>query len=153
MIMFAPEGSVEIARFSLLPATTFDPQELFSAPVTSNIFLLVGLRENIPAPALADDDTVDPAVMQNELTEDQRREILGPINWLNPEARWVIIGGQTGRVVTVENSVVDLRGWSSGTASTQIGSRYVSATSLQKRALQIHAAREFAREMTQMGGR
>jgi hypothetical protein len=70
------------------------------------------------------------------------RELKAPINWLSGTSRWIVIGSQSGRIVSVENAFVDLPPIA------------VSATSFDdKRNEQILAAREFTREMSQLGGR
>ncbi len=42
-------------------------------------------------------------------TPEEQDKLREPINWLNGSSRWVVIGSQSGRVVTVENAHVDLR--------------------------------------------
>ena len=90
-----------------------------------------------------DDPTLDPGTFSNPLTPDQLNRLRDPLNWLNGTSRWVVIGAQSGRVATIESGVVDLPLY--GTLSTN--------TLEEKRNEQIFAAREFTREMVQMGGR
>jgi hypothetical protein len=74
------------------------------------------------------------------------REMKEPINWLNGSSRWLVIGSQSGRIVTIENAAVDpadlLYPQPAGTPSSE-----------EMRNRQILAAREFTREMSQLGGR
>lgn len=148
-IMFTPEGRVERVTFSELPfrsinATSSSTEPTtFSESITDNIFLLLGKRENVP-PAVASDVTLDSTRWGQLSTDQQRLETKQPINWLNGESRWVVIGSQSGRVVSIENAFVDPAAIL-GTYSTQTGE--------QKRNQQILAAREFTREMANMGGR
>ena len=71
-----------------------------------------------------------------------RREMKEAVNWLRGDSRWIAIGAQSGRVVTVENAFVNP--W-----QIPIGSLLPE----EYRNAQIQMAREFAREMTQTGGR
>jgi hypothetical protein len=153
IIMFSPEGSVERLRISNEPVDTVDGEtELptFDEPIATNFFLLVGARENIPAPSQDDDQTLDTMVMGSALTDEERATHTEKVNWLRPTSRWIVIGGRTGRVVTAENAFVDLRDWSNNSTDYQ---DYQDSDPLVRRAMQIDASREFAREMTQLGGR
>ena len=84
----------------------------------------------------------------NQLTNTELEELKTSINWLNPESRWVVIGAQSGRVVSPENAFVDPN---SVLAVAPTGTPPISEASQQLRNLQIYRAREFAREMTQSG--
>ena len=71
------------------------------------------------------------------------------VNWLRGESRWIVIGSQSGRVVTVENAFVDPQ-------AVLTIRRQMPPLPEQSEAIrneQIKAAREFAREMVQVGGR
>jgi hypothetical protein len=57
----------------------------------------------------------------------------------------VVIGSQTGRIATIENAFVDVPGVIANSGFPQ--------STEQMRAAQILAAREFTREMGQVGGR
>jgi hypothetical protein len=116
--------------------------EIFDAHTVSNLYLLIGRRENAPPPA-ADatvDKTLDP--MYPSLTDQQKQEVKETVNWLRGESRWIVIGSQSGRVVTVENAFVDPGQFLPPMEPEDI-----------IRARQIDASREFAREMVQVGGR
>jgi prepilin-type N-terminal cleavage/methylation domain-containing protein len=145
IIMFTPEGRIARVSFnrSATTSTSAFSADRFDESVVDNVFLLVGRRENIPTP---DADTADPTLNPTKLdaatTEEQRAELRKPINWLNGESLWVVIGSQSGRVVTVENSFVNLADF----APTPFANE-------DKRNGQILAAREFTREMSQLGGR
>jgi type II secretory pathway pseudopilin PulG len=147
VIMFAPEGSIQRVRFSMEPGNTAVDNESFDELITSNVFLLVGRRENIPSPAVttAADPTLDPSKIVSG-TDQQLAELREPINWLRSESRWVVIGARSGRVVTVENAFVDLRALGND-------GDYQSAALPVRRSRQIDEARMDAREMTQVGGR
>jgi prepilin-type N-terminal cleavage/methylation domain-containing protein len=141
LIMFTPEGRVARVSFSTLPTgdSLEGPVEVFDQAVTDNIFLLVGRRENAPPPAATTDPTLDPIPPQT--TEQQRQEMKEAVNWLRGESRWIVIGSQSGRVVTTENAFVNLP------------PTLVYTEKEERRNAQIQASREFAREMTQVGGR
>jgi hypothetical protein len=144
-IMFAPEGRIAKVSCSLL-ADRPKEVETFDDPVVENVYLLVGRRASIPAPRAADDPTLDQRKLQDAgalTNEETLEELKAEINWLNGTSRWVVIGYQSGRVVTVENAFVDVP-----TIATN------APTILdEKRTAQIVAAREFTREMSQLGGR
>lgn len=149
IVMFTPEGSIERVRFNQknvaigTPASPA-PDNIYDGRTVSNIYLLVGRRQNAPPPAITDDPTLNAADM-NGKTDQQMQEMKRPVNWLLGESRWIVIGSQSGRVVTVENAFVDPRA---------LANQYPPPVPLDVlRARQIHAAREFAREMAQTGGR
>jgi hypothetical protein len=83
-------------------------------------------------------------------TDDARKKARDPLNWLDGNSRWVVIGPQSGRIVTVANAFVD---------PIAVINRYsqsphnFSQSSETMRAAQIIAAREFTRSMSQLGGR
>jgi type II secretory pathway pseudopilin PulG len=137
IIMFAPEGSVSRVYFDRQPLDL-----AFDDPVANNLFLLVGRRDIIPAPPVGSDKTLDSAAITSLVTDQQRQAAREPINWLRGESRWIVIGAQSGRVVTTENAFVPLFDTTSYGANLDLA-----------RNEQIRQAREFAREMTQMGGR
>jgi prepilin-type N-terminal cleavage/methylation domain-containing protein len=150
MILFTPEGSVHRVVLNVGPGLSDlsgFADKIISDPIVSSIFLLIGPRENIPVTQLTSDNTLK-TVGSNQLTDTELEELKTSINWLNPESRWVVIGAQSGRVVSTENAFVDPR--SVLTVATT-GTPPISETSQQLRNLQINAAREFAREMTQAG--
>lgn len=147
IIMFTPEGAIERVRFNQkdVNATTAAGRSdnIYDARTVSNIYLLVGRRQNAPPPELdlSVDKTLDPTFPM--LTDQQKQEAKEATNWLLGESRWIVIGAQSGRVVTVENAFVD-----PGPLVTQYPTPWDTL-----RARQIHASREFAREMVQAGGR
>ena len=145
IIMFTPEGRVSRLSYSQAPN---EPQP-FDAPVVDNIFLLVGKRENVPAPPVSTEPTLDPSTFSPPITQEQLNEMREPINWLSGNSRWIVIGSQSGRIVTVENAFVD------PLAVLNDPQPLIIATpqSEEMRTRQILAAREFTREMAQLGGR
>jgi hypothetical protein len=140
-ILFTPEGRVARVSYSQLPIDS-DESETFDKPVVDNIFLLVGKRENVPAPPADVDPTLDTVKINAATTDEARQRLKEPINWLGPESRWVVIGSQSGRVVTIEKGFVEL-----------LPVAIFSGNFEEKRNQQILAAREFTREMAQLGGR
>ncbi|HMP07052.1 MAG TPA: hypothetical protein PJ982_11920, partial [Lacipirellulaceae bacterium] len=138
LIMFAPEGRVSRVRFDRRPSNDIP----FDQPVVDNIFLLVGRRELAPPPTEQADVTLDVTLPPNN--SDAYREAREAINWLRGESRWIAIGSQSGRIVSVENAFVNLN-------SPDITSQ--DAESERRRNAQIQAARGFARQMSQLGGR
>jgi hypothetical protein len=149
VIMFTPEGAIERVRFNQKNVATGTaaspaPDNIFDGKTVSNIFLLIGRRAIAPPPTVASntDMTLDPTKYTSTTTDEQKQRYKEATNWLRSESRWIVIGAQSGRVVTVENAFVD---------PTQF---FPVMEPLEViRARQIHAAREFAREMTQIGGR
>ena len=109
--------------------------------MVDNIYLLVGRRDRTP-PAAANDSTLQTAAVAAAVTDEQKAKLREPINWLNGSSHWIAIAAQTGRVATIENGFVQLP-----TIAAQTGTPEV------KRNEQILAAREFTREMGQVGGR
>jgi prepilin-type N-terminal cleavage/methylation domain-containing protein len=144
LIMFAPEGRVSRVSFSILPNDLLEGSAVstFDRPVTDNIFLLVGRRENAPPPAVGNDPTLTPPGALAGKTEQQIQEAKEPFNWLRGESRWIVIGSQSGRVVTTENAFVNPQAITGTFSDLEI-----------KRTEQIRRAREFARQMVQVGGR
>jgi hypothetical protein len=146
-ILFAPEGRVWRVSFSALPNKDEESEPpTFNGSVVDNLYLLIGKRENIPAPLPADNDpTLDATRLPptNSADNEQKvQELKAQNNWLNGISRWIVIGSQTGRIATVENAFVD------------VPSIAASASRFDdKRNQQILAAREFTREMRQLGGR
>jgi hypothetical protein len=138
-IMFAPEGRVSRVSFSQLPRES----KSFDDPVVENVFLLVGKRENVPAPAANVDPTLNQADLAKATTDEQRAALREPVNWLNGNSRWIVVGSQSGRIATIENAAVNLDPIAVLTSSGPE----------EKRNQQILAAREFTREMSQVGGR
>ncbi len=142
LIMFTPEGRVDRVSFSQLPLNTGEPDK-FDESVVDNVFLMVGKRENVP-PATAMDPTLDLSKWNLATTDQARQELKEPINWLGGESRWVVIGSQSGRVVSLENAFVD---------PGLVLNDYSALSSDEKRNQQILAAREFTSDMASMGGR
>jgi hypothetical protein len=78
------------------------------------------------------------------------KDMKKPVNWLRGESRWIVIGSQSGRVVTIENSFVD----PAAVITTYTASPYLLTNATeQMRSAQILTAREFVKEMKQLGGR
>jgi len=149
IVMFTPEGAIERVRLNrknVADAST-NVDKIFDGKTVSNIFLLIGRRAIAPPPTVASntDKTLDPSNYDSTPslpTDEQKQTYKEAVNWLRGESRWIVIGAQSGRVVTVENAFVD---------PTQFFP--VMEPLDVVRARQIHAAREFAREMVQVGGK
>ena len=147
LIMFAPEGAVSRLNFSHIPYSDVSYDQ---RPV-QNMCLLVGKRENCPPTAVAGDKTLSSATLpasgsanRDTILADLKKQV----NWLRGESRWIAIGSQSGRVVTVENASVDPL----SVINDPKNSGDPPSTELLRNA-QIQAAREFVREMKQLGGR
>jgi hypothetical protein len=149
VIIFTPEGRVARVAYSQEPAASNEPSA-FDQPVTENIFLLVGKREKIPAPNVGSDPTLNNVLLSSAATEQDVTKMRDPLNWLNSTSRWLVIGSQSGRVATIENAMVNLSGVM---VSPPPPFTTASQSSEEMRAAQILAAREFTREMSQLGGR
>jgi hypothetical protein len=143
IVMFSPEGSVERVKFSRSPPTN---EAQYDAPVVSNIYLLVGQPEKTPLAVNLDPTLL--AATYADTTDEQWLDLRESLNWLAGDSRWIVIGAQSGRVVTVENAFIDrtaLEIISNPESSGELGH--------MRRARQIRAAREFANQMAQLGGR
>jgi type II secretory pathway pseudopilin PulG len=148
IIMFTPEGRVARVSFSQLPLTSPDESDTYDKPVVDNIYLLLGRRENIPAPDATNataDPTLSPTEWPKAVDDEARDKLRKPLNWLGGSSRWIVIGSQSGRVATIENAFVDV--------PDVIANSGTPPSTEQMRAAQILAAREFTREMSQVGGR
>jgi prepilin-type N-terminal cleavage/methylation domain-containing protein len=146
-IIFSPEG--QIARVTYTEGVAPQNTVSFVGPkydqrVVENVFLLVGRSVNNPAIQVANDDTLDP---NTSFTDQKRAELREQINWLQGDSRWIVLGAQTGRVVTVENGLVD------PALVLAQNNNQLPQRSEPLRSMQIRAAREFAPEMSQIGGR
>jgi prepilin-type N-terminal cleavage/methylation domain-containing protein len=151
IILFTPEGRVARVSYSQQPPDSSDILDSSSQPVpydqsvVDNVFLLVGKRENIPAPPATTDPTLDPTEVAKATTDEARAKLREPINWLSTNSRWIVIGSMSGRVVTIENGFVDLN---------QITTLSTPPPSTEElRTEQVLAAREFTQEMANVGGR
>jgi prepilin-type N-terminal cleavage/methylation domain-containing protein len=148
VVMFNPEGKVAKLRFNkdFQPrANVIDnPPNVFEQPVVEDLYLLVGRRGAIPAPALNVDASLDATRLAPATTDEQRARIREPINWLTPTSQWVVIGSQSGRITTIPIGLVDP--WA---LSTTFGTR----TKEELRVEQIVSAREFVRGTTRETGR
>ena len=147
LIMFAPEGAVSRLNFSHKPFSDL----LYDQRPVQNMCLLVGKRENCPPTAVAGDKTLSSATLpasgsanRDTILADLKKQV----NWLRGESRWIAIGSQSGRVVTVENASVDPL----SVINDPKNSGDPPSSELLRNA-QIQAAREFVREMKQLGGR
>lgn len=146
LIMFTPEGRVGRAAFYRTPLNTVP----YDQPVAENIYLLIGRRDRIAPPTVASDLSLQSSAVSAATTDELRAKLREPINWLNGDSRWIVIGAQTGRVATIENANVDLAGVLNQPLKPF---NTASQSSEEMRCAQILAAREFTREMAQMGGR
>jgi type II secretory pathway pseudopilin PulG len=145
IVLFAPEGRVSKVNFSQTPNLTDD----YNQTPVDNLYLLVGRRENSAPADVKADPTLDPTIT-SVTAQDERDRLRQKVNWLLGNARWIVIGSQSGRIVTEENAAVDMA--SLYTTYTNSPNN-VSPRSEELRNKQIQAAREFTREMSQMGGR
>jgi prepilin-type N-terminal cleavage/methylation domain-containing protein len=149
LIMFAPEGRVSRLDYSQAPVNTIP----YDQAVVDNIFLLVGKRENCPPPDVGNDKTLSTSTLPPSNDPNRERllaDMKKPVNWLRGESRWIVIGSQSGRVVTIENSFVD----PAAAISKYTTSPYTASQSSEElRNGQIQMAREFIKEMKQLGGR
>ena len=135
-ILFSPDGNIERVQLQRVQQDGAQAITQLITP-TNNVALLVGRRELIPA-----DTTLD----LTSGSETQQELEKSKLNWLNLESRWVVIGAQTGAVVTSENAFV-----SPGSLTT-VDFDGNGDTFLNRRRTQIQAAQEFARELKRTGG-
>lgn len=138
-ILFSPDGYVERVQYMRVQDDGTGnrvPAPLLGIP-SANIALLIGRRENIPA-----DTTLD----LTSGTETEREAEKAKINWLNLESQWVMIGSQSGSVVTTENAFVNTN------TLTPVDFDGGGVGPLDIRRTQIQAAQEFAREMRRTTG-
>ena len=122
VLLFSPEGTIRTLVVNRDPAfnTSLEIQ---------TVYLLVGLRENIPAPIV---DFAGFAGSNQELDEQK-----ATINWLNGEARWVSIAASTGAVATSVNTFVD---------PVTLANNNPTLTAPEIRDGQIELARELAKQ-------
>jgi hypothetical protein len=146
IIMFSPEGRIERTQYYL--GTTDNPV-VSSEPVVENVYLLVGPNVPAPPPAMTD-PTLTTAGWNTAATDEEKQRLREPINWLRGDSRWLVIGAATGRVATMENAFVDPLAVLNPPLQPFITA---AAPSEEMRANQIVAARQFTRDMVQMGGR
>jgi prepilin-type N-terminal cleavage/methylation domain-containing protein len=153
LVLFTPEGRVARVTYSKGPKDKVENDEAgdqFDQAVVDNVYLLVGRRDRIEATDVITDPSLDPVKVAAATTQEAQDKLREPINWLNGTSRWVVIGSQSGRVVTVENAHVDV-GSVIQTFTTK--SPPLAASSEPLRNEQIKSAREFTHEMKQVGGR
>jgi type II secretory pathway pseudopilin PulG len=144
VVMFAPEGRVSKVNFNQAPLSTDD----YNQSVVENVYLLVGRRENIGTMTLKEDQTLQsgwPAV-----PEDDRNRARQKLNWMLGNSRWIVVGSQSGRIVTEELTTVDPAAIFDKYTTTPYN---FGAGSEELRNQQILSAREFTREMSQVGGK
>jgi hypothetical protein len=146
IVMFSPEGSIERVKFNRKNMfVSSELNEPFDGPVVSNIFFLVGRPENAPP-----QPSTDPSLnisFYSAATVEELSQLRQTLNWLAGESRWIVVGAQSGRVVTVENALVARQ------TLAELADPSVNELGHLRRARQIDAAREFARQMVQLGGR
>ncbi|WP_231956545.1 pilus assembly FimT family protein [Posidoniimonas polymericola] len=143
IVMFTPEGAMNEAYLNTGPGTAGVQRSLIS----SNLFVLVGLRENLPAP--------ETDFYNFSGTDRDKQDEKAKLNWLNGDSRWVVVGAQTGAVATVENAFVNPQTYA-GSALPPAGNMLDGSRSqaLQgRRDAEVTAAREFARQAVSQGGR
>jgi hypothetical protein len=135
IVMFTPEGAIAESYFNTADTTLSNPTGAIVRKLgASNLFLLVGMRENIPAPPTD--------FSQTFASEGAKEAAKEKLNWLSGDSRWVVVGAQTGTVATAENAFVDPAVAASATP-----------VPAERRYREIVAAREFARQSAGMGGR
>ncbi len=127
MILFAPEGHIQ----RVYGHVAIDPNQLNGTtvtslgqvmdptPVTSYLGLCIGRRELIPAqlptgsPGTTRAEIAEPLNLATDLaglSETEALEVTEQYNWLNLESRWVVVGGQSGSVTSIENSAIFTEG-------------------------------------------
>jgi hypothetical protein len=148
LILFAPEGRVARVSYSQLPINGQENSD-YDQAVVDNLYLLVGRRENVPAPAAGVDPTLQSAI-QGIGTDAERAKLREPVNWLRGSGQWIVLGSQTGRIATIENASFDMAALYGQYTKSPYN---VSPGTEELRNQQILAAREFTREMAQVGGR
>lgn len=146
LIMFAPEGRVARVAYYQTPNSSTP----FDGPVVDNIYLLVGRRDKAPPPDVGSDGTLNIPEWSAAVTDDQKNRLREPVNWLSGTSRWVVIGPQSGRIATIENGFVDPLAVMNGPPSPFLTAMQSTE---EMRCAQILSAREFTREMGQLGGR
>jgi hypothetical protein len=149
MIMFSPEGKVSRVSYNQKFGDDTVADAIFNEPVVDNLYLLVGRRENISAPDVKKDDPTLQSSIVGVTIEDDRNKLRKPLNWLGGGSRWVVIGSQTGRIATIENAFVDM----ATIYTDNVTNGTLKQGTEDLRTAQILAAREFTREMAQVGGR
>lgn len=142
VLMFAPDGSVSrLYAGADVPASdgvNNGDVTVASAP-EGGVYLLVGARENIPAP-------IDPSEADLAPSAGTRAELEAAkarFNWLNGDARWVVVNAATGSVTTSPNGFVDVQAVASDFAALSLPDR---------RDLEIRLARDFALGRVKEGG-
>jgi hypothetical protein len=147
IVLFTPEGKIGRLRYNL--ASNRSVPQIFDKPVVDNVFLLVGQRGKIPAPALDRDITLTKNYPDEKTAPDSkaaRERAREPLNWLSGDSRWIVIGSQSGRIATVANAFVDpaviTEQYTQGPAAMALSSEPL-------RSQQIMAARGLTRETTQ----
>jgi len=139
-IMFGPSGAVTDFYFNGQRINRVE-----------QIFLLVGKIEsgNVDngTPAVEDDrynfsDVQDVQIADDGEVDRRRREV----NWTDPDAQWVTVAARSGRIITSENRLTDLR--DNKTDGDDDGDPFN-----QDAGEQIRAARRQAEQMLATGGR
>ena len=143
IVMFDASGTV--SQYFWNDANTQDPLArgiLEETPITSQVYFLIGRRENVPVPITS----VDGWNLAN-LSEDAREDLRDSINWLNPDSRWLAISSRSGNAIVAENAFLNLR-------SSRYSPQTVDLDGLMNSIpAQMADARQFAREMKREGGR
>lgn len=111
VVLFSPEGSIHRVH-GLINEQDLTLQG--PAPVTGSLALLIGRRELIPAQPYGVDgaptgaDYAEPINLNDtritSLPEADITEVTDQYNWLNLESQWLVIGGQSGSVTSIDNS-------------------------------------------------
>ena len=142
IVMFTPEGTIAESYFNAAGLGT--NANIVRKLGASSLFLLVGLRENIPAP---ETDFYSGSLS----SEGEKTAAKAKLNWLSGDSSWLVVGAQTGTVATAENAFVDPSSFASA-ALPAAGMARETELAL-RRYREIIAAREFARQSAGMGGR
>ncbi|MEQ8849123.1 prepilin-type N-terminal cleavage/methylation domain-containing protein [Botrimarina sp.] len=123
MVLFSPEGSVDRIvgvpdyEYPLNRPPTFQDARVKETVLSTTwLALLVGRRSQIPADptivpggaasSLAYANPIDLGAVATSLSEEEAKELTDQFNWLNLESRWVVVGGQSGAITTVDNTAV-----------------------------------------------
>jgi prepilin-type N-terminal cleavage/methylation domain-containing protein len=132
-VMFGPSGRVTGFYFNGL-----------KYPRIERVHLLVGKIES-GNPTSGAGSRFDFSDVQDEQDSEVERR-MREVNWTDPDSMWVTIATSSGRIVTNENRVIDVR----DNETDRDGDEIVFN---QDAGEQIHAARAFAEDLRGTGGR
>lgn len=157
IVMFSPEGAMISTTVSSHNNVVNEAKDVNQLSVQSDLYLLVGLRENVIGPT-ADTTSLeeiypaadyDFATITGTDAEIQEKKAL--INWLNLDSRWLTINARSGSIIASENAFVDPNAIAIA-EDTLLGGSY-PGTLGARRQLELTRAREFAILRQRAGGR